>query len=111
MDKLYGRVVAEDDCESKTDPCVKPSFNALPDGVRDFLVDVAGTAMTVLLIASVVAVVLGLIVFVFSSASHRPGVGTIAVKVVAFAIAGVVIGIGASALISYFAGKAVGIFS
>lgn len=93
-----------------TDPGVEPGWNALPEGVRTFLTDVAGTAMTVGIILGVLVLVVGAIVWGFGVLSHRPGVGSVGVKIVVVAAAVAILCAGANAFISFFAGKGVTIF-
>lgn len=94
-----------------TNPGVEPTWDALPDGVRVFLVDVVGTLMNVGILVAVVVVIAGAIVWGFGSLSNRPGVGSVGVKVLAVAAAVAIICAGANALIGFFAGQGVAIFS
>jgi hypothetical protein len=103
-----GQVVAKDE---DTDPGVSPTWDALPPGVKDFLRDIVGTAMNVGIVLAVLVLVIGAIVWGFGSLSNRPGVGSVGVKVVAISAAVAVICAGANALIGFFAGQGLTIFS
>lgn len=94
-----------------TDPGVSPTWDALPPGVRTFLVDVVGTLMNVGILAAVAVVIAGAIVWGFGSLSNRPGVGSVGVKILAVAACVAIVCAGANALIGFFAGQGVTIFS
>lgn len=102
---MFGQLRAD------TDPGVEPTWDALPPGVKDFLVDVVGTLMNVGILAAVAVAIIGAIVWGFGSMSNRPGVGSVGVKVLAVAIAVAIVCAGANALIGFFAGQGVTIFS
>ncbi|MDN5685833.1 MAG: hypothetical protein L0G94_04005 [Brachybacterium sp.] len=96
---------------AETNPGVEPTWDALPDGVKEFLLDIVGTAMNVGIVLSVLVVIAGAIVWGFGSLSNRPGVGGVGVKILAVAIAAAIVCAGANALIGFFAGQGVQIFS
>lgn len=100
-----------DELVAGTDPGVTPTWDALPPGVRTFLVDVVGTLMNVGILAAVAVVIAGAVVWGFGSVSNRPGVGSVGVKILAVAAAVAIICAGANALIGFFAGQGVAIFS
>ncbi len=93
------------------DPGVSPTWDALPSGVKTFLTDVAGTIMNIGLIAAVIVLIAGAIVWGGASLSHRPGVAAIGVKVLAVAALVAMVCAGANALITFFANQAPSIFS
>lgn len=96
---------------ASTDPGVTPTWDALPGGVRTFLVDVVGTMMNIGILAAVAVLLAGAVVWGFGSLSNRPGVGSVGVKIVAVAAAVAILCAGANALIGFFAGQGVTIFS
>ena len=100
-----------DELVAGTDPGVTPTWDALPPGVRTFLVEVVGTLMNVGILAAVAVVIAGAIVWGFGSLSNRPGVGSVGVKILAVAAAVAIICAGANALIGFFAGQGAAIFS
>ncbi|MGP5099699.1 hypothetical protein ACTXJ1_16920 [Brachybacterium alimentarium] len=102
---MFGQLRAD------TDPGVKPTWDALPPGVKTFLVDVVGTLMNIGILAGVAVLIAGLTVWGIGALSNRPGVGSVGVKI-AFVSVGVAIGsAGANALIGFFAGQGATIFS
>lgn len=114
MNRMYttlGVILAEgEDGGANTDPGVTPGWNALPEGVKTFLTDIAGTAMTVGIILGVIVLIAGAIVWGFGALSNRPGVGSLGVKIVVIAAVVALLCAGANAFISFFAGKGVTIF-
>ena len=100
-----------DEESPNTDPGVTPTWDALPDGVRTFLIDVVGTLMNIGILAAVAVLIAGAIVWGFGSVTNRPGVGSVGVKIVAVAAAVAIICAGANALIGFFAGQGATIFS
>lgn len=94
-----------------TDPGVEPTWDALPDGVRTFLVDVVGTLMNIGILAAVAVLIAGAIVWGFGALGNRPGVGSVGVKIVAVSAAVAIVCAGANAAIGFFAGQGVTIFS
>lgn len=100
-----------DELVAGTNPGVTPTWEALPPGVRTFLVDVVGTLMNIGILAAVAVVIAGAIVWGFGSLSNRPGVGGVGVKILAVAAAVAIICAGANALIGFFAGQGATIFS
>ncbi|WP_394216817.1 hypothetical protein [Brachybacterium vulturis] len=100
-----------DELMAGTDPGVRPTWDALPPGVRTFLVDVVGTLMNIGILAAVAVVIAGAIVWGFGSLSNRPGVGSVGVKILAVAAAVAIICAGANALIGFFAGQGAAVFS
>lgn len=100
-----------DELVAGTDPGVTPTWDAVPPGVRVFLVDVVGTLMNIGILVAVAVVIAGAIVWGVGSLSNRPGVGSVGVKILAVAAAVAIICAGANALIGFFAGQGVAIFS
>lgn len=100
-----------DELQAGTDPGVEPTWEALPPGVRTFLVDVVGTLMNVGILAAVAVLIAGALVWGFGSVSNRPGVGSIGVKILAIAAVVAIVCAGANAFIGFFAGQGVAIFS
>ncbi len=100
-----------DELVAGTDPGVTPTWDALPPGVRTFLVDVVGTLMNVGILAAVAVLIAGAIVWGFGSLSNRPGVGSVGVKILAIAAVVAIVCAGANAAIGFFAGQGVAIFS
>ena len=94
-----------------TDPGVTPTWEALPPGVRTFLVDVVGTLMNIGILSAVAVLIAGLIVWGFGSLSNRPGVGSVGVKIVAISACVAIGCAGANALIGFFAGQGPLIFA
>lgn len=94
-----------------TDPGVKPTWDALPPGVKTFLVEVVGTLMNIGILAAVAVVIAGAIVWGFGALSNRPGVGSVGVKILAVAAAVAIICAGANGLIGFFAGQGPTIFA
>ena len=102
---MFGVLLAE------TDPGVKPTWDALPPGVKTFLVDVVGTLMNIGILAGVAVFIAGLIVWGFGALSNRPGVGSVGVKIAIVSICVAIGSAGANALIGFFAGQGASIFS
>lgn len=102
---MFGELLAE------TDPGVTPTWDALPPGVRTFLVDVVGTLMNVGILSGVAVLIVGLIVWGFGALSNRPGVGGVGVKIAIVSICVAMGCAGANALIGFFAGQGPTIFS
>ena len=100
-----------DELVAVANPGVTPTWDALPPGVRTFLVDVVGTLMNIGILSAVAVLIAGLIVWGFGALSNRPGVGSVGVKIVAVAAAVAIGCAGANALIGFFAGQGVAIFS
>jgi hypothetical protein len=89
---------------------VKLGWKALPDGVKEFLQDVAGTILTAGLIGAVIVLAGGAITWGVAAIGHRPGVAGIGVKIVVVAAVVAIACAGGNGLISFFSGKASGIF-
>ena len=102
---MFGVLLAD------TNPGVKPTWDALPPGVKTFLVDVVGTLMNVGILAGVAVLIAGLIVWGFGSLSGRPGVGGVGVKIAVVAVCVAIGCAGANALIGFYAGQGATIFS
>jgi hypothetical protein len=100
-----------DELVAGMNPGVEPTWDALPPGVRTFLVDVVGTLMNVGILAAVAVLIAGAIVWGFGSVSNRPGVGSVGVKILAIAVVVAIACAGANALIGFFAGQGAAIFS
>lgn len=96
---------------SPSDPGVTPTWDALPEGVRNFLVDVVGTLMNIGILVAVAVLIGGAIAWGFGSLSNRPGVGSVGVKVVAVSACVAILCAGANAAIGFFAGQGPTIFS
>lgn len=93
------------------DPGVRPSWDALPPGVRTFLVDVVGTIMNIGILGALVVLIGGLITWGVGAITSRPGVGAAGVKIVVVAIVVAVLCAGANGFITFFANKAPSIFA
>ena len=100
-----------DELVAGTDPGVSPTWDALPPGVRTFLVDVVGTLMNIGILSAVAVLIAGAIVWGFGALSSRPGVGSVGVKIVAVSAVIAILCAGANALIGFFAGQGPTIFS
>lgn len=102
---MFGQLRAD------TDPGVTPTWDALPPGVKTFLVDVVGTLMNIGILAGVAVLIAGLIVWGIGALSNRPGVGSIGVKIAVVSVCVAIGSAGANAAIGFFAGQGATIFS
>lgn len=94
-----------------TDPGVTPTWDGLPPGIRGFIVDIVGSAMNVGIVFAVLVVVVGAIGWGISTWTNRPGIaGKFVVGIGAGAVVAMLCA-GANALITWFAGIGVSIFS
>jgi outer membrane lipoprotein SlyB len=77
------------------------------DGTRDLLIQVAGTAANLALIATVAGVVIGAVMFGFGTAIHRPDWARRGIAAVIGAIASAIVTAGLNSWIAWFGDRAI----
>ncbi|WP_422114979.1 hypothetical protein [Brachybacterium sp. UNK5269] len=90
---MAGELMAE------IDPGVRPTWDALPPGLRTFVVDMVEALLHGVLVVAIAVLITGAVLWGFGAVSNRPGIGGLGVRILAVATVVAIVCVGSTSLL------------